>query len=154
MRMLLLPFFVVRLMLSLTPFIAQLLLLILQPSLGLIVISSIAVVYSIVLVNSLWVRYQQQQTALSPTPATSTQFELIQEKIKTNFGHRGYQVGTPAFTEAATRIDQAWHTTPTHRDLAINKALLTAQTGDDATAQKHLEQARYSDPQFSLFTLK
>lgn len=152
MRWFLLPFFVIRLLVHLAPFVFQLILLVLQPYLGLLVVGTIVVIYTIALANSLWTRYHQRQQAHSPTPSTSVQFELLQEKINTGFSHRTHLIGTPELASATTEIDRYWQLSPTHRDLAINKAILAAQVQDEKAAQQHLDQARRSDPQFSLFT--
>jgi hypothetical protein len=158
-RKLLLPFFMVRLVLSLTPFLLQIGLMIISPYLGLGLLLLMIVLYSLAwgrLVfkaasNNNQLSVQPGITELSPTS------QQLQQQVVTNYPHKLVYRDDPYLLTLQQTIQQQLLFNNSHRDLLLTAGILAevlplspTLASSAAHTSDYFERAAYVDPNHPL----
>lgn len=153
MRVLLLPFFVLRLLGSLTPFFLELLWLLAQPYLGLVLFLSLVAVY---IVSFMKAATLTQEVKSQPTISTEIERTALQKKtdeLQTKIMENNHVVvyqDDEALSPIIEKLQHGYVQSPDHRDILLNLALISSEKNNTKEAQTYLQKLEYSDPNNSL----
>lgn len=151
--LLLLPFFVSRLLIALVIFGMQVVFLFLAPAGPILVFSSMFILYCFVFfINSVDTEFKPApSTPHTVNKKTKQEATLLQEKIVSNYQSVIIPTDSERLTQAQNTIETILLQNQTHRDVLLNAAIIYAELNNEAAATALLEKAKYSDPNHPLF---
>ena len=154
MHNILLPFFIIKLVLSLLPFSFKALHLVIKPYFGLVLFLFVVSLYMLSFTKSLEKTFFTNETDTTPETTElpiekkaeiEEQLDVTQEQFLLENHRVLYQYDKQLIT-SQTLLQDLLSQNPTHRDLLLNLAILESEQGNSKAARSHLELLEYVDP--------
>jgi hypothetical protein len=149
MRLLMLPFFILRLLGSLTPFFIELLWLLAQPYLGMVLFLSLVAVYVVSFMKAATVTKEIDTQPSVATEIERTTLQKRTDQLQNRFMENAHLVvyqDDESLFPIIEKLRHGYVQSPYHRDILLNLAVIASEKNETENAQKYLQELEYSDP--------